>query len=63
MTRQIITTLSPDSSQFATWTWEARKPVGLRLWDVRTGKEIRAFADISIGPPRALFFLAGGRHC
>ncbi|HZV06783.1 MAG TPA: sigma-70 family RNA polymerase sigma factor [Gemmataceae bacterium] len=55
-----FTAFSPDSSLFATWYMEKEGGI-VRLWDVRTGKEVRSFRDKKAGYPGRLFFSADGK--
>jgi RNA polymerase sigma factor (sigma-70 family) len=57
--RQSTTAFSPDSSLLATCQ-PGEKPL-VRLWDVRTGQEVRSFAESKAGWPGHLFFTPDGR--
>src|SRR5262249_49277970 len=55
----LTTAFSPDSSLLA-----ARLPAKetvVRIWDVRSGKEVRSFKETKAGWPGRLFFAADGR--
>jgi RNA polymerase sigma factor (sigma-70 family) len=60
-TSYVSMAFSPDSSALVTWL--AGKETDLRLWDVRTGKEIRSFKQTTIHPrqPVRLNFTADGK--
>ncbi len=53
------TAFSPDSAVLA--SWHAGKEAVVRLWDVRTGKELRSFKDGGAGWPGHLAFTADGK--
>jgi RNA polymerase sigma factor (sigma-70 family) len=50
---------SPDSSLLA--TWHPGKASVVRLWDVRTGKEVRSFPDTKAGKYAQLSFSVDGK--
>jgi WD40 repeat protein len=50
---------SPDSSLLA--TWHPGKETRIRLWDVRSGRQVRSFQDTKPGWPGHLFFTADAR--
>jgi RNA polymerase sigma factor (sigma-70 family) len=56
---------SPDSSLLAAWHMGGprveKEPPTIRIWDVRTGREIRSFKDEKAGFPGRLFFSADGK--
>jgi RNA polymerase sigma factor (sigma-70 family) len=60
-TSYVSMAFSPDSSTLVTWL--AGKESDLRLWDVRTGKEIRSFKQTTVHPrqPVRLNFTADGK--
>jgi WD40 repeat protein len=58
-TTGVTSAFSPDSSLLATWI-PGKEPV-VRIWDVRTGKEVRSFADARAGWPARLSFTADGK--
>jgi RNA polymerase sigma factor (sigma-70 family) len=55
-----FTAFSPDSSLLAAWHTEKEGGI-VRLWDVRSGKEVRSFKDKRAGYPGRLFFSAEGK--
>ena len=60
-TSRVTSRFSPDSSLLATWQSEKKGGVA-RLWDARSGKEIRSFPETRVdGPSVRLFFTADGR--
>jgi WD40 repeat protein len=56
---QLTSTFSPDSSLLA--TWYTGKEAVIRLWDVRTGKEVHSFKDTKAGWPWHLHYTADGK--
>jgi RNA polymerase sigma factor (sigma-70 family) len=50
---------APDASLLA--TWHAGKEAVVRLWDVRTGKELHSFPERTAGWPGRLSFAAAGK--
>jgi WD40 repeat protein len=59
-THILMSAFSPDSSLLA--TWQQAKESAIRIWDVRTGREIRSFKETKANdwPPRVLDFTAAG---
>jgi RNA polymerase sigma factor (sigma-70 family) len=55
----VTSAFSPDSSLLA--TWHPGKEAIVRIWDVRTGQEVRSFKDTQAGWPGRLFFTADGK--
>ncbi len=57
--QQVTSAFSPDSSLLA--TWHPGKQTLVHLWDVRSGKEVRSFADKKAGWPGRMNFTADGK--
>src|SRR5262249_35860417 len=55
----VMSAFSPDSSRLALWL--SGKESVVRIWNVQTGKEVRAFPETKAGWPGRLFFMPDGR--
>ncbi|HLN33186.1 MAG TPA: sigma-70 family RNA polymerase sigma factor [Gemmataceae bacterium] len=55
----LATAFSPDSSMLA--IWQSGEQAVVRLWDVRTGKEVGSFKESKAGWPQQLFFTPDGK--
>jgi RNA polymerase sigma factor (sigma-70 family) len=55
---QFSSAFSPDSSLLA--TWQGNPEIVFRIWNVRTGEEIRSFQIAAAGLPGLLFFSGDG---